>query len=237
MNFLLRSSALAVLLSLPSVAIAQVRAVNVVVQLTADGKKVSPPAKESPAYYYPMVAGYTVEGAPMAGEKEPPQLPILQKLAVELANQNYFVATDRTPAPSVMLVFNWGIVNPLEDVSETFELPRTLLEEQQADRAANPPRGAGMAVAGMNSSASLANDQTGTRGKDESRYLVVVSAFDYQSFLTKKKKVLLWKTIMSVPMAGTNFIESYPRLITEGAAWFGREKVVSSANPAAKARR
>jgi hypothetical protein len=227
MTTLLRFSVFAALMAMPVIGNAQVRAISVVVQMTSDGKKATRPTKEAPVYYQPIVTGYGVEGVPIAGEKEPPQLPILQNLAVELAKQNYFVASDKTPAPSILLVFNWGFVNPRPTADEDFELPRTLREEQQADRAANPPRGSGLAIAGMTSSAPIETDQTGTRGGDQSHYLMVVSAFDYATFSTKKKRVLWWKTIMSVPMAGTTFQDSYPRLITEGAPWFGREKVAA----------
>ena len=223
MPFSLRSRVLALVICLPVAATAQVRAVSVAAQMTADGRKVTPPTKESPTYYFPTVAGYSADGAPMAGEKEPPQVPILQKLAVELANQNYFVATEKTPAATVLLVFNWGFVNPPPESGEVFEVPRTLQEEQQADRAANPPRGTGLAIAGLTNSAVVENDQVGSRVQDQSRYLVVVTAYDYAIFASKKKKVQLWKTIMSVPMAGTSLVESFPRMISEGAPMFGRE--------------
>jgi hypothetical protein len=55
--------------------------VNVVVDMTDEGKKVAPPTKEKPAFYFPVVAGYREEGAIVAGEKKPPANPVAHLLA------------------------------------------------------------------------------------------------------------------------------------------------------------
>jgi|GEM_PF-3571602 len=87
--------------------------INVNVFLTPDGKKVEPPSKASPAYYYPIVAGYTEIGPVVAGEKVPEKKEVLHMMAKALANQGYLVARPgKTPAASLLLVCRWGYMNP-----------------------------------------------------------------------------------------------------------------------------
>jgi hypothetical protein len=219
-----RALVLSTLLCLPVAALAMESRVGTATKMTAEGRAATPPTKEQPAYYFPVVAGFQADGAPLAGEKEPPQLPIVQTLAVELAKQNYFVSTAKTPPPTVMLVFVWGYVNPSPTADEEFEVPIQIQQEQAVDRAAAAPRGTGLVIPGMSAIAPLGAAQTGVRIVDRSRYIAIVSAYDYATFEKSKKKVLLWSTTMSLPMAGTTLAECAPRLIREGAPLFGREK-------------
>ena len=61
------------------------REMNVNVAMSDAGKKVAPPTKEHPAYYYPFVVGYKEEGSKVAGEVSPPIKPIVHQLAKALA--------------------------------------------------------------------------------------------------------------------------------------------------------
>src|SRR3954454_1722436 len=89
--------------------------VNVVVDMTEAGRKVAPPTKEKPAYYFPIVAGYHEEGAIVAGEKAPPKNMVIHELAKALAVQGYRVVSAQTPPPSLLLVLYWGYMNPQID--------------------------------------------------------------------------------------------------------------------------
>jgi hypothetical protein len=224
-----RALILSTLLCLPVAALGMEARVSAATKMTAEGRVVTPPIKEKPAYYFPVVAGFKADGMPLAGEKEPPQLPIVQTLAVELAKQNYFVSTAKTPPPTIMLMFAWGYVNPPPTADEEFEVPIQIQRDEAVDRAAAAPRGSGMVIPGMTSIAPLGAAQTGVRTVDRSRYVAFVSAYDYAVFEKSKKKVLLWSTTMSLPMAGTTLAECAPRLIREGAPLFGREKADPSA--------
>jgi len=66
--------------------------VNVVVDMTPEGRKVAPPTPGHPVYYLPALAGYKELGALIAGEPPPPpQAEVAHLLAVTLARQGYMV--------------------------------------------------------------------------------------------------------------------------------------------------
>src|SRR5262245_40871842 len=71
--------------------------VNIVVDLTAEGKKVPKPSRAHPAYYYPVVGGFRELGALVAGEKRPPAASVARLLAKALAAQGYLVMGENTP--------------------------------------------------------------------------------------------------------------------------------------------
>ena len=89
--------------------------VNVVVDMTDAGRKVAPPTKEKPAFYFPVLAGYREAGSLVAGEKTPPQNNVAKLLAKALAAQHYYVMGTTTPGPTIILVFHWGYMNPQID--------------------------------------------------------------------------------------------------------------------------
>ena len=71
--------------------------VLVVGDVTAAGKKLSPPDAGHPVYYYPLVMGYQQLGAIVAGEKQPVKNDVSHALALALAKQNYFVMDAQHP--------------------------------------------------------------------------------------------------------------------------------------------
>ena len=72
--------------------------VDVVVDMTAEGRKIIHPDSAHPAYYLPVVGGFQEMGATVRGEKPPSPHEIVHLVAVALARQGYLVAK---PAPSV----------------------------------------------------------------------------------------------------------------------------------------
>jgi hypothetical protein len=193
--------------------------VNIVVDFTDDGRKVAPPSREHPAYYYPVVAGYRESGSLVGGEKSPPQIPIARLLAKALAAQGYLVIGAQTPPPSLLLVFHWGYLNPLID--ETVAPDDPLQTPQQMFWNQNDMLGL---VAGR----TLPNLGPGFEREDalhaarEDRYFVIVSAYDFSAAKEKKKKIL-WQAKMSTPSSGVTLPEVLPAMIASGGPHFGRE--------------
>ena len=70
--------------------------VDVVVDMTPEGRKVLHPGPGHPVYYLPVVGGYQELGSLVAGEKPPRPRDVIHLLAVELAKQDYLVMN---PAP------------------------------------------------------------------------------------------------------------------------------------------
>jgi hypothetical protein len=57
---------------------------------------------------------------------------------------------------------------------------------------------------------------------EESRYYIVVSAYDFQELLKTKKQKLLWQTRVSVRSPGNSFDDSYLAMLKTAAPYFGQ---------------
>lgn len=190
--------------------------VNVVVDMTEAGRAVSPPTKEKPAFYYPVLAGYREAGSLVAGEKSPPPAPVAKLLAKALATQNYYVVGAQTPAPTLLLVFHWGYMNPQIDDLGDAENPQQQFWNQRemlALVAGNTLKNIGVF--------DFKRDDVLQAARDE-RYFVLISAYDFAAAKEKKKK-LLWQAKLSTPSNGVSLAEVLPGMISAGGPHFGRE--------------
>jgi hypothetical protein len=197
--------------------------VNIVVDLTEDGRKVPLPTRAQPAFYFPVVGGYREMGALVAGEKRPPATPVARLLAKALAAQGYLVMGEKTPPPTLLLVFHWGYMNPqIDDATPAVPpddpsqaLPQQIFWNQKEMLAL---------VAGH----TLTDRVMGFEREDvlqaarEDRYFVLVAAFDFEAAKERKKK-LLWLARMSTPSNRITLAEALPALIASGGPHFGRE--------------
>ncbi len=190
--------------------------VNVVVDMTEAGRAVTPPTKEQPAFYYPVLAGYREAGSVVAGEKSPAPAPVAKLLAKALAAQNYYVVGTKTPAPTLLLVFHWGYMNPqIDDVGDA-ENPQQQFWNQRemlALVAGNTLKNIGVF--------DFKREDVLQAARDE-RYFVVVSAYDFAA-AKGKKKILLWQAKLSTPSNGVSLAEVLPSMISAGGPHFGRE--------------
>ena len=57
---------------------------------------------------------------------------------------------------------------------------------------------------------------------EESRYYIVVSAYDFQELLKTKKQKLLWQTRVSVRSPGNSFDDAYLAMLKSAAPYFGQ---------------
>ena len=190
--------------------------VNVVVDMTDAGRKVAPPTKEKPAFYFPVLAGYREAGSLVAGEKTPPQNNVAKLLAKALAAQHYYVMGTTTPAPTIILVFHWGYMNPQIDDTGDDENPQQIFWNQKEMLAL---------VAGntVKNVAAFGSDRDDIlQNMRDDRYFVIVSAYDFEAG-KEKKKVLLWQAKMSTPSNRVSLAEVIPSMITAGGPRFGRE--------------
>ena len=203
--------------------------VNVVVDLTEAGRKVASPTKEKPAFYYPVLAGYRESGSLVAGEKSPPDTPVAKLLAKALAAQHYYVMGAKTPAPTLILVFHWGYMNPQIDDTGDDENPSQVFwnqKEMLALVAGNTLKNVG--AFGFERDDILQNIR-------DDRYFVIVSAYDFAA-AKEKKKVLLWQAKMSTPSNRVSLAEVIPSMITAGGPRFGRETKLPESVTAALAK-
>jgi hypothetical protein len=211
--------------------------VNVVVDMTPEGRKVTHPTPDHPSYYYPIIGGYLQKGQAIAGDKPPKEFELLHAAALELARQNYFVFHQgRTPPPDIILVFHWGPINP-----ETIDLNQVFggaadTDASGTDTASTPANSlittnstemlnllVGNTLPNIHESNGL---QSIVEAAQEDRYFIVVTAYDFTATVRQKKAVALWQAKMSVPSAGVAFDDVTPALVAAGGPLFGRETTV-----------
>ncbi|MBI5382594.1 MAG: hypothetical protein HZA31_11895 [Opitutae bacterium] len=144
-------------------------------------------------------------------------LPIARQLARALAGQHYLVKGPTTPAPSLLLVFSWGYLNPrIDDDPTDRDEPDAKIFWDQSDMQALV---AGNTFKTLGAGFERQDIIEATR---DDRYFVIVTAYDYAEFQQKKRK-LLWMAKMSTPSNCGTLAEVIPALINSGAPYFGRE--------------
>jgi hypothetical protein len=190
--------------------------VNVNVTLSDAGRKLTPPTRAQPAYYYPVVAGWQEKGAVVAGEKPPPRLTVVHELAKALAGQGYLVVDAKTPPPTLLLVLHWGYMNPqIDDLSTDPGSPQKIFF--------NEKQMVGLVGGGTLGNLDLSFERESVmQGAEDDRYFIIVSAYDFADAM-KKKKTLLWQARMSTPSAGLTMADVIVPLVKNGAPLFGRE--------------
>jgi hypothetical protein len=207
--------------------------VNVVVDMTPEGRKREPPSPDHPTYYLPIVGGYRQEGTSFAGEKRPTQNALLHLAAVELANQSYFVCQPtKAHPPDIILVFNWGYMNP-----ERATLPAPVLSHTEKDPGANGDSDdisvqfndrqmldlvGGAAIGNVKNDSD--REQVAVRA-EENRYFIAITAYDYAASIHSQKKVPLWQEKVSVPSQGVGYDDVAGALVAAAGPFFGRETV------------
>jgi hypothetical protein len=194
--------------------------VTVVVDQTDAGRKVKPPTKESPAYYFAISAGFHERGAVVAGEKSPPTDDVEVLLRRALANQGYLPATNEGPAPTLLLVYGWGTMNP--EIIETGTLEDEDGNSMALESVANKREMISL-VGGYKVDTFFSMDRDRVEEAiREDRYFMIVSAYDFAAAVKREKK-LLWRAKISAPSQGTDLAETLPTLARVGSRYFGRD--------------
>jgi len=189
--------------------------VNVIVDVTEAGRKLTRPTPAQPAYYAPLIGGFHEEGDTVAGDKRPAQNFVLHEFAKALAAQGYLVAGAGTPVPTVLLVFHWGSMNPnIAESGDPDDPDQNFLNEKRMVALV-----AGQTLNNLN---PFSERQEAMLAARTNRYYAMVTAYDFAA-AKQHKKIALWRAKMSLPSAGVELADVVPVLIDSGATWFGRE--------------
>ena len=87
--------------------------VDVVVDTTDDGEKITPPTPDHPVYYYPVTKGYAPGGQPLSDEAPPPpKIEVQRLLGKALYEQGYRLNNKEHPA-TLLLMLWWGYLAPI----------------------------------------------------------------------------------------------------------------------------
>ncbi len=221
--------------------------VDVVVDLTEPGKKVTRPTPANPAYYYPVIKGYTPGGTILAYENAPPPVAVVEHLAaVELAKQGYLLARKGAP-PTLLLIFWWGYKAP-EMMNDDLLMPGLNAGGTTSYGGVQIPKAEWLAMTGQLPTGTSVNAQEmetlvmGSKydpgafhnhpnprqeraksGALAPRYYFMVSALDFKSAVEHKQFVVLWTARISTELSGHTLDEALPTLIHDGAPAFGQD--------------
>jgi hypothetical protein len=273
--------------------------VDVVPDMTPEGRRVAPPAPGHPVYYLPLIEGIVEKGPQSAGEKiskddvgrfvtgaltqlgylvanpKPranskgeicyadgtvvtvPEHPSHKRRFVVNASGgipltvgmikaadgpystqgalNYLTDNGKPPLarvlvysdpvhgpvlgglPTQIIVFHWGTANP-----SVIDDPTGGTPDQTLNADFMMALVAGHSLSNLNR--GWISDELIIQGGSQDRYFVAVSSYDFAAFQKDGKKVLLWRTLMSVPSAGLeNFDQVALTLVKAGGPFFGRE--------------
>ncbi|HTQ30255.1 MAG TPA: hypothetical protein VMI53_03510 [Opitutaceae bacterium] len=197
--------------------------INVNTIVTPAGKRIQHPTSGNPAFYYPYVIGYEEVGSIAAGNKIPADAAIKHAIAEALASQGYFVThvngTKLDPPPSLILVLRWGNISAVryDDVDDNGARTHNYNERAHQKE---------MLLVGVKLS-DFGDDRLVKKdlisSADKNRYYVVISAYDFGTYYTKHKTVLLWISRMSVSRQDLDLDQVIPSLISAGTPFLGRE--------------
>jgi hypothetical protein len=222
--------------------------INLVGDMSEQGRDLPHPAPDKPVYYYPIVRGYTELGPKQTGliEQPPPAKEIVHHLAAALSAQGYFVTHEVevpakpdsshpagtapamtkafSPPPALILVFHWGALRA-EKLDSSLGADATAGPTPPA--VINQDKMIGL-IAGRKFDSTV-DFGLGTEkileGVQDDRYFVMISAYDFKAYFEQHKKVMLWAAKMSMPTNDVTMAQVLPTLIDNGGAVFGRETI------------
>lgn len=195
------------------VARADDRLMQLTVELTREGKKLTPPAPEHPVYYMPVSLGYQERGEqaqhfmrkPVSDEQ------ILQSLVRSLAKKGYLVCSAQFP-PTMTITFEWGTVSPVyhgegrsKRVLNTAEIRGVVLGDMKWDVA---------------NRFALHTEEILSL---TARHYLLISAYEYQWSNQQKADVLLWCAHSTTDAWGNYLDEVITPLIATAEPALGRE--------------
>jgi len=188
--------------------------VRIVVDVTAAGRKLTPPTRESPVVYFPVTADIDER------EGDPAREQVHRWLAQALAEQGYIPVNPSNDRPSQLIVFEWGEIEAqIEDVDGRIDEDTPILRQKfwnQTDLLDLVAGQRGNGPLPWWKRADLLRE--GVAG----RHFVRLVAFDYAA-AKKGKKTMLWHARVSTHSDGVKLREVLATLIKAGAPHFGRQ--------------
>lgn len=183
-----------------------------------------------PQYYIAASLGYRDLGASIAGFSEPPpDKDVIHLISSELAKQGYLPAKQNVTPASLLLVYTWGTLNAERfygaDPSHYSQLNRA----QMVRFLGGPKVGMGddffdpLTAPAHGLVVQSYEAQNIYEVAREDLYVIVVSAYDLESALQKKRRPPLWTTRIAAPSLGFSFGDVLPSLLAIGGQQFGRD--------------
>ena len=182
--------------------------INVVVDMTDEGKRVAHPTPDNPAYYVALPMGNKEFGYAAFFQKPPPKpAEVKALLDRELSKQGYLAAT-RQHDPSLVLAFYWGYIDQTDGAIPSLGFVASMLR-------GNPY------ATNYNKSYTDRKMEGHSESYREIWY-ILVSAFDANDWV-HHKRTLLWCAHIYTPSWGHHMDEVLPALIATAGPILGRE--------------
>ncbi len=204
-----------------------------VTDMTPEGRLWPAPTPDQPQYYIPVSLGYRDLGGIIGRVKEPPEDSAVQTIARELAQRGYLPATDKTPPPTLALVFSWGTLNAKFPAAMSRNLPVAqqnrkqivdFLGGQKVGITADCYEGG---IFGMPADSRLLDNEARdylTLASDN-YYVAVVTAYDLAAMEKNPTLSLphLWITRIACPSLGFSLPDALPSMLALAGPSLGRE--------------
>jgi hypothetical protein len=212
----------------PALFAARQTEVDVVVDMSPEGRKVQRPTPQHPAFYLPIMGGFTEAGATVRGEREHAPSPheVAHLIATTLADQGYLVCNPaKGRRPTLIFAIHWGSIKPeIED----FGAPGADPTEDPSAATVFFNQAQMLGMVGGNTLHNLDLDferEQVMQAAEEDRYFIMISAYDFATYRKSRKKLLLWQAKMSVPSNGVWMQDVLAALVKAGGPLLGRETI------------
>lgn len=202
-----------------------------VTEMSDSGQFQSPASPDRPHYYIAASLGYRDLGASIAGFSEPPpDKAVVHLISSELAKQGYLPAKSGSTPPSLLLVYTWGTLNAERFYGADPSFPGRQINHAQmmrflggrkvgmGDDFFDPLTAPALGLAVQSYEARNLYDVA-----REDLYVIVVSAYDLESALAKKRRPPLWTTRIAAPSLGFGFSDVVSHMLAIGGQQFGRD--------------
>lgn len=204
-----------------------------VTDMTPEGRRWPAPSPQQPQYYIPVSLGYRDLGGVIGRVKEPPEDRAVQTIARELAQRGYLPATEKTPPPSLVLVFSWGTLNAKYPPSMTRNLP---VAQQNRKQIVDFLGGQKVGVTadsyeggffGLPADSRLLDQEARAylALANDNYYVAVVTAYDRAEMEKNPTLSLphLWITRIACPSLGFSLPDALPSMLALAGPNLGRE--------------
>src|SRR5688572_13471682 len=203
--------------------------VLVATDTTEEGKKLPPVSPEEPIYYKGLSMGNKL-GEGLHGDQEPTIKELNNFAASILKKQGYLPAQPGKHEPTLLLVLQWGYLDPRSEDLLWFLGYRS--DQDIAAPTGSTLLGPEVFRRGMRSRAT----QTILEDAQKPIYGIMISAFEYKSAKTLDP-IILWQTRIGLPANGKSMREAMPVMLVAAGPAIGRptEKVVLTSADDARA--
>jgi hypothetical protein len=212
-------------------------------EVTPAGAKKPLPTAQSPQYYVAQSGGFRPDQLTPLDEKTPSVARVTDHIDKSLRSAGYLPA-EEGKAPDLLVVFHWGsqygrdedtnitsralLIGGEAFAKEVDDVVRRQREEQQLQRMLYRSQSSAMAAAFR----SISPVEMFKRREENNAqlfeqlmgdfYYVIISAYDYPA-AQKGKRVLLWRTRLTVDASGVSLVDTLPALLFNAGPYLGRD--------------